>query len=490
MRILFVYPGYIVREVPLNIMYISAVAKKEGHECELFHFAPYKSKSFIKTTSELIVEAFEKKLKEYDPDVVAITVMIQDYDLTRKITSIAKKKYGKVTIWGGIQPILEPLKCFEEEALDYICAGEGEVVFPKLLKAIETKGNIKDLEGIWFKENGKVVENGRPYLISDLDGLPFPDRDLLEDKYYKAELTGANILTARGCPFPCSFCQNKELMNIYRGKGNFVRYRSLENIFKEIEFIIEKYNAPSFYISDEMFTLDKKRAGEFCKEYKHRIQKPFMIQTRIDSIDDEDLVRDLKDAGCFMINLAIESGNDHLRNVILRKNTPRDQILRVFKLLEKNGIMTTSFNMIGVPGETKRTIHETIDINKEVGAARILCTIFMPLPGTELGNYCDKNNLLKRRLEDTTNYYSQVTVKNQELSDRTLIGYQGFFDWYVLLSSKWHPFINFFRYVYQICVTPDLPKSQFFFKVRENIVEFVYQLKRFLPHKRIHIKNR
>ncbi len=490
MKILFIYPGFVVREVPLNIMYVSAAAKKAGHQCQLFHFTPYKSKSILRSTRELIIEAFEMKMRYYDPDMVAFTVMVQDYMLTCELTKLAKHKYKKTTVWGGIQPILETDLCFEADGLDYICTGEGEEVFPLLLECLERDKDPSDIAGIWHKRNGNVIKNDRPYLVQNLDIIDFPDRDLMEDKYYNAELIGANILTARGCPFPCSFCQNQELMNIYRGKGHFVRYRSIENVIREMELVIKRYDSPSFYISDEIFTLNKDRVLDFCKEYKRRIDRPFMIQTRIDRMCDEDMMKALKDGGCFMINLAIESGNDHLRNKILKKNTTREHIYKAFRLAKDHGIMTTSFNMIGVPGENIKTIYETIDINREVLPDRILCSIFMPLPGTALGQYCKEHNLLKSRLEETTNYYSQVTVKNDSLSDRTMIGYQGFFDWYVLLSPRWYFFVHLLRLIYQGLVFPMLPKSQFFYRIRENIVEFVYQSKRFLPQKTMHVVNR
>ena len=490
MKILFVYPGVIVREVPLNVMYVSSAIRQEGHQSQLFHFTPYKSNSITKTTFRLIIEAFEIKMKEFQPDVVAFSVMIQNYLITCELTRIAKIKYNKVTIWGGIQPIIEPEKCFEIKELDYICTGEGEHVFPQFLNCLQKGKDVSKIIGIWLNGNGRIIRNGRPNLLDDLDSIPFPDRDLLENKYYNAELTGANILTARGCPFHCSFCQNKELMNIYRGKGKFVRYRSFENIFKEMELIIERYDAPSFYISDETFTINRERVIEFCQDYKCRINKPFMVQTRIDHLNDKELIKNLSDAGCFMINLAIESGNDLLRNNTLNKRISKEQIFRAFKLAKDHNIMTTSFNMIGVPGETKKTIQETIDINRKVKPDRILCTIFMPLPGTDLGNYCKTKKLLKRPLEETTNYYSQVTIKNVNLSDRTLIGYQGFFDWYVVLPEKWFPLINILRLIYQILVAPYPSKNQFFYILRENIIEFVYQSKKFLPQKKLHIRKR
>jgi len=490
MKVLFVYPGYIVREVPLNVMYVSAAVEAAGHESRLFHFSPYKELSWTKEAAERIEEAFLEEVKSFKPDAAAFSVMVQDYNITKRLSGISKNRFKVPVVWGGIQPILEPERSIGEPEVDYICTGEGERAFPELLKRLERGNGSMEVTGIWGKDpHGRIYRNGRPQLVDDLDELPFPNRSLLEPEYYRAELTGANILTARGCPFPCSFCQNKALMEIFKDKGRFIRYRSIENVFREMEEVIEKYQAPSFYLSDEMFTLNRERAMEFCERYRSRIGKPFMIQTRADYMDRR-LARALSEAGCFMVNLAIESGNERIRNAVLKKNIPTEKILEAYEAVRDHGMMTNSFNMIGVPGETLGTIRETIEINRRIKPDRILCSIFMPLPGTELGDYCKSRDLITGDITETTNYYSQVVVKNPDLSPRTLIGYQGFFDWFVLLPRWSHGFIHILRGIYQGLVSPTIPKSPVKRKFREMIVEAVYQLKRFLPRKTFHAKVR
>ncbi|MFA5068958.1 MAG: radical SAM protein [Candidatus Omnitrophota bacterium] len=490
MKILFVYPGYIVREVPLNLMYISAACKSAGHGCELFHFTPYKKYSWYKDAGSRIERAFMEKIGSYKPDIVAFSVIIQDYDITRRLSSISKNRFSLPVIWGGIQPILEPERSIAEEGVDYICTGEGEQVFVEFLSRLENQKDVHNIEGIWAKDKqNNIHRNGCPRLIDNLDNLPFPDRDLFGPEYYRAELTGANILTARGCPFLCSFCQNKALMEHYKGRGRFVRYRSIENVLSEIEHVIDRYQAPSFYFSDEMFTLNRQRAMDFCKEYKKRIKKPFMIQTRADYMDTQ-LAKELAGAGCFMVNMAIESGNEYIRNTILKKNISTERIVDAYKIVHKHGMMSASFNMIGVPTETVRNIWETIEINRRLRPDRIMCSIFMPLPGTELGYYCRRQGLVAGDAAGTTNYYSQVIVDNPNISARTLMGYQGFFDWFILLPRWLFWLAHIFRLAYQSGVSPKIPGNLIIKNIREITIEKVYQMKRFLPRRRLHLKTR
>ena len=490
MKILFVYPGYIVREVPLNVMYVSAACRVAGHATKLFHFSPYKKVSWSKNISQRIEEGFLKYIEEFSPDIVAFSVMVQDYALTKRLSWIVKNLFKIPVVWGGIQPILEPEKSIAEEDVDYICTGEGEHVFVEFLKHFGAGEDTTKTEGIWAKDSqGRIYRNGCPKLIDNLDQLPFPDRDLFEPEYYRAELTGANILTARGCPFLCSFCQNKALMEHYKGKGRFVRYRSLDNVFKEMEEVIEKYQAPSFYLSDEMFTLDKKRAIDFCQEYKKRINKPFMVQTRADYMD-EKMAKELANAGCFMVNMAIESGDEYIRNKVLKKNISTQKIKEAYRVVDENGMMTASFNMIGLPNETHKQVWETIEINRKLRPDRIMCSNFMPLPGTELGEQCAAEGLVAGDAADTTNYYSQVVVDNKNIAARTLVGYQGFFDWFVLLPKWLYWFVHILRIIYQTLVSPTIPDNLIKRNIREIIIEKVYQMKRYLPHKNLHLESR
>ena len=490
MKILFVYPGYIVREVPLNVLYVSAAVKAAGHETRLFHYTPYRNHAWHLNIADRIATGFRSLMREFQPDIVGFSVLIQDFMITKRLSRIARKEFKAVVIWGGIQAVLQPKECISEPEVDYICTGEGEYAFPEFVESLQRGSDPLAVKGIWTKDSrGNVLKNDRPDLVSDLDALPFPDRDLLPPEYYQVELTGANILTARGCPFLCAFCQNKRLMEIYRGKGKFVRYRSYENIFLEMETLINRYDAPSFYFSDEIFTLDKNRVIEFCQAYKQRIGRPFMVQTRVDRMDAE-VARSLRDAGCFMVNMAIESGNDHIRNKILKKNISRSQIFEAYRVVQEEEMMTSSFNMIGSPGESLETLWETIEINRDLQPNRILCSIFMPLPGTELWEYCMSEGMLGTNIFETTNYYSQVVVRHPRMGARTLIGYQGFFDWYVLLPRKYQGLVDMLRHIYQMLVVPHVPKTPLMGKFRELLVETAYQSKRFLPQKSFHVKTR
>ncbi len=487
-RVLLVYPGFISREVPLNLLYISAALKKAGYDTKVFELTKYLKNVSLTNPLKKILRDLSALLDSYRPDIVGFSVMTVGYNITKEMALVVKSKGIKV-IFGGIHPTVMPEETIVESFVDVICVGEGELPIVNFLNKYFNKKDYTHVKGIWFKDaSGKIWRNDIADLVTDLDSLPFPDRDALDARYYNAELTGANVFTSRGCPYPCSFCQNKFLLDLYEGKGAFVRYRSLDNVFNELEEIIKKYGTKRFYFSDETFTLNKKRVMDFLTGYKVRFRNvPFMCQTRIDRVDEE-IMAALKEAGCHQINLAIESGNEGLRNNVLNKKISDEQIKRVFGLAKKYNIKTQSFNMIGIPGETLKNVFETININKDLKPDRVLCTIFMPFPGTELGEKCLAKGDIIADVKDASIYYSQVTMKHDNLSSRQLIGYQGFFDWYINLPRKYYFLIDFMRWIYQSIIPPMPYKNHLLNYCREKIVELVYQSKRLIITS--HVKNR
>lgn len=489
MKILLVYTGYTVREVPLNVLYISSALKKAGHTTKVFELTPYKKRPIFGDPHRIIKGAFQKVLKEFQPDLAGFSTMTINLSLTRGLARIVKEGTNTPVIFGGVHPTLDPEETISMPEVDMICVGEGERAMVELVNKIEAEEDYTRTKSIWIKNKGKIYRNPIMPLYDNIDEIPFPDRDVFPPEFYRAELTGANLMTGRGCPYPCTFCQNKAFLEMYKGHGSFIRYRSFGNIFQEIEQLIDKYKAERFYFSDETFTMNKERVIEFCKEYKKHFKNRFMCQTRVDCLDEE-IVAALKDAGCDHVSLAIEAGNERLRREVLKKRFRDEEIFRAFSLVKKYNMRTQSFNMIGLPEETKETIFETVRMNKSLQPDRILCTIYMPFKGTELGKRCIEEGLVLRPVEESSGYYTEVTIKNYYLKPRTLIGYQGFFDWYVRLPEKYYWAVDILRFIYQTILptTQDVPGPVRYF--REQVIEFVYSLKGILPNHTYVIKNR
>jgi radical SAM superfamily enzyme YgiQ (UPF0313 family) len=489
-KVLLVYPGYIVREQPLNILYIGSAAKAAGHAVALFEISSFRRRPLRGDPYRMIKERYQELFARFKPDVVGFSVMSVNFRIALELAQLSKRISPEVrTVFGGIHPTIAPEETISEGAIDAICRGEGEESFSEFLAALDHGGDDTRIPGLWTKRDGTIFRNPMRPLIEDLDKIPFPDRDLIDPTRLRAELYGVNLLSSRGCPFPCAYCQNEYLMDLYRGYGRFVRYRSIDNVFAEIDQVIQKYRPSRLSFSDESFTLNKKRLKEFCERYANKYSIPFLCQTRPDLID-EDAIQTLKDGGCDFINMAIEAGNPRIRNSVLQRNITNEQILQAFQLARRHGIRTGSFNMIGLPGEDMSTIWDTIRINKLLQPDRIMCTVYMPFLGTKLGQDCLKDGWLEHPIDDAEIYYTNITIHHPTISGKTLFGYQGFFDYYVRLSTKLYPLIHVFRWIYELMPKTSYGLSPLLRAVREGVINFVYNVKRFLPSRGFFMKTR
>ena len=489
-KVLLVYPGYIVREQPLNILYISAAVKAAGHASLLFEITPFRKRPLWGDPYRVMRQAFERALASFQPDVVGFSVMSVNLKIALILAgSVKRLRPEALVLFGGIHPTIAPEDTIREDAVDAIGIGEGEESLTELLAALDGGRDYSALPGLWVKSDGRVFRNPVRPLVQAVDALPFPDRDALPAERLQAELYGINILTSRGCPFPCAYCQNEFLMDLYRGQGPFVRYRSLENVFAEIDEVIRKYRPSRLSFSDESFTLNARRLEEFCREYPRRYNLPFLCQTRPDLVDDTTMRR-LKDAGCDFVNMAIEAGNPAIRNAVLKRNISDEKIVQAFTLARRFGIRTGSFNMIGLPGETLATVWDTINLNKTLQPDRIMCTVYMPFKGTALGEECLRAGWLEHPIDDSEVYYTYVAIRHPAIPARTLFGYQGFFDYFVRLPRRLAGLVHFFRFLYQLlpAATHRLPPPLRI--VREAVIDFVYRMKRFLPSPGFFMKSR
>jgi radical SAM superfamily enzyme YgiQ (UPF0313 family) len=489
-NVLLVYPGYIVREQPLNILYIASAVKAAGHRTAFFDVTAFRKRPLRGDPFRVMKEAFAATLDAFKPDVVGFSVMSVNYKISAILAGVVKEKRpDALNIFGGIHPTIAPEDTIRDPVVDIICRGEGEGAMTELLSVLDAGSDYAKIPGLWVKRNGVVTQNAVRPLVQDIDSLPFPDRDLLDPARLQAELYGINMLSSRGCPFPCSYCQNEFLMDLYKGQGRFVRYRTIENVFAEIDEVIAKYKPSRLSFSDESFTLNKKHLKEFCERYVKRYTIPFLCQTRPDLID-EDTIKTLKEGGCDFINMAIESGNPKIRNAVLQRNISTEKVVEAFTLARRFGIRTGSFNMIGLPEEDLSTVWDTIRLNKQLQPDRIMCTVYMPFLGTKLGEDCLKAGWLEHPIDDAEIYYTNITIKHPTLSGRTLLGYQGFFDYYVRLSTKLFPVIHGLRWLYQLLPRTNYKLPPLIRAVREGIINFVYNMKRFLPSRGFFMKTR
>ena len=351
---------------------------------EYLHERDFRAKVFSGVASE-VKRVIVKEITAKKVPVIGFYVSSDNLILTKNIIKWIKKEYPKIIIvLGGPQTETFDYDFFIETSADYAVIGEGEIpLFQLLLYLIDGAGEIDQIPSLSYIFAGKLVKNsiGNSY-ISDLDMIPFPKfYNSLNPMFRKRETIG--LITGRGCPFHCSFC--------YEGKySKNVRFRSLENVFREIDYIV-KNNPKLEYINiyDDTFTVNTERLIYFCKEIKRRNLKWYCEGHVRFFKQHPEMLEVMKDAGLVGIQLGIESGSKEVLNAYNKQISPED-ILDVVSMIKNAGINHVCGNLIiGGAKETERTLSETELFGKQLitvgrGIIELTTVYFSPYPNTAI----------------------------------------------------------------------------------------------------------
>ncbi|MBN2054043.1 B12-binding domain-containing radical SAM protein [bacterium] len=386
----------------LGTMYLSAILKQDGHQVDLF------------------IEGGESDLMAsvaaFKPDLVGMYCTTGDHIWALRTAARVKTVSGARIILGGPHPTFFP-EIIEDTHIDYVCRGEGEEAVRELARALD--GGLPDsaIRGLWTKSDGTVHRNELAPPLRDLDELPLPDRDIYYKRYeLLRENPSKHFITGRGCPFTCSFCCNKAYNELYRNCGPIVRRHAPERVITEILAVADKYPLKSVRFDDEVFLLKPSWILAFLEMYRQRVNIPFTCLIRADLTTEENISA-MSRAGCYAAYFGIESGNDRLRQEVLKKTITRDAIMRTAHYLHKYGIAIGTFNMLGIPGETLDEAMETVAINQRIRTEYPWASIVQPYPRTELLEIARERGVLEEDLrpEDfSASYFNRSVIKNPQ----------------------------------------------------------------------------
>jgi len=409
MNVLLVYPNVIEspKDLSIGLGIISAVLKQKSHKVEL-----------IDTTFKISKKQIINKIKNFNPDVVGVTAATNDLYNAINICNLIKRIKNIPIVCGGYHATIAPEDIIKQDCFDIAAIGESEYSFLDLISSME-KGKINyKIKNLWFKKQGKIIKNPIGNLNQDLDKLPFADREIFDyQKYIDSNRGLATFMSSRGCPFKCTYCINKVLIEKYKGKGKYVRFRSVKNLFQEIKQVIKRYKVKEIEFYDDTFTLNKSYLKEFCKRYPKEINLPFYINARVNAVTKEDFQL-LKKAGCVRVSIGVESGDTKIRNPVLKRNQSEEQIINTFKWAKQIGLETYSFNMIGIPYETKESIKKTIELNRKINPNYVGVSIFNAFKETELYDLCLKKNWLNKKYSKS--YFQSTNVKHPNFTIKQL----------------------------------------------------------------------
>lgn len=421
---------------PLGLAYIAAFLEKTGKyeikildalcEGDIAEGVALDNGEFLRYG--LKDEDIARRISEFSPDIVGVSCLFSAMQKDAvNICEITKKINPEIlTVTGGAHAgAIEKDLLEEEEAIDFVIQGEGEATFSELVAAIEENRNFAKINGIAFREKGRVRFIAKNKYIENLDSLPFPARHLFElDKYFTKSAAHSNfkqtpftqMITSRGCPFKCSFCA---LGNHW---GSRQRLRSAKNVLDEIEYLVKSYGIQEIHFEDDNLTADKKRAIEI---FDGLISRKLNISWNVPSgmavsSLDEELLAKMKVSGCYSVSLAIESGNQMVLARLMNKPVDLKVVPKLVQKIRENGLEARGFFILGYPGETKKTIKETVDFARSLELDWSFFFIASPIPHTKMFKTCVEKGYIKESDFDPIRSFHRSIIRTPEFDPEYL----------------------------------------------------------------------
>ena len=408
MKILLIQPPWygfqhiVSRSIYLGLGYLAGALEHAGHEVMILHGEVF-FHDLPDTPEELLIdqETYRKNFrddhpvfaaiadaaKQYAPDVIGISFMTPNSASAYYLAKHLKAHIPDIPlIAGGFHPTLVPEEPLAKGGFDYVVRGEGELTIVELIHALQEKSDCSAIAGISYTMNGSIVHTPpRPY-IQDLNAMPFPAFPILQNVNRQNDLY-SGIITSRGCPFACNYCASNVMWS------RKVRYRTPENVIEEITRRHERSGITHIRFHDDTFTLNRQYVEELCTKMlalDFRIQ--WMCDTRGDTLD-VPLLQLMKQAGCTLMNIGLESGSAKIQQQI-KKNMNTQTVAQAVKLARKAGIHTLVYFMVGFPNETEEDIRESLDAMKTIRPDHVIWSILTPYPGTEVWDFGVKHGYI------------------------------------------------------------------------------------------------
>jgi len=372
---------------------------------------------------------FKTQIQKFAPDFVGVSVMTSEYQDTLDITVKLAKEVNQniIAIAGGIHITTKYEYAFRNEQIDYGIRGEGEEALRALLLYLIGEA-LFPTQGVIYRKNGKLVAQNQ-VLIEDLTTLPWPDYSYvkLEDYLNKGARVGPNrapgypayrMLTTRGCPFKCSFCQ----VDIISGKKT--RARDPEDVVNELLFLKEKYGIKSLIFEDDNLLMadGRKYAKElFAKMIEKELNLEWVgIAFALFLLNDQ-ILELMAKSGCKGINVAIESGSKRvLRQLVKKPIKDLKMVPKIIDNIHKHGMYCIGNFIIGFPGETWEEIRETMAFAESCGADYVKFFVAVPLYGTELYNIALESNSLEHSEEFPKTDWRYSQIKSDEWTSKDI----------------------------------------------------------------------
>jgi radical SAM superfamily enzyme YgiQ (UPF0313 family) len=407
---------------PVGLAYLAAILREMG-----VHVS-----TLMADACGIDADTAARQIIEARPDVLAVSVATPAVNNTIRVVSKVKQALPAIhTIAGGPHATIFPDEMIKH-GIDVVARGEGEQSIADLVRHYQGQMDISAIDGISYQKNGRVIHNPDRKLIKNLNELPFPAWEFFPIRKYESIFKRARlslpILTSRGCPGKCTFC--------YKGIfGSRFRIRSPQSILEEVYYLKENFKIEEFSIIDDCFTIQPKRAAEFCDLLvKYKVNVPWSLPAgiRVDTVS-EALLKKLKDAGCYRVGFGIETGNADIMKSI-KKGITLEQAHKAVYLAKKVGLESTANFMIGNLDETVDTVNDSIRFAIALDPDYAQFTRAIPFPGSEMyailknqGNIITQNWDDYDYLSNDTKIFIHKNLSHETIRKKMKAAYRRFY---------------------------------------------------------------
>ncbi|MDY7037116.1 MAG: radical SAM protein [Thermodesulfobacteriota bacterium] len=415
---------------PIGLAYIGAVLESD-YEVQIIDSVVEGYETEIQLDRNLIrygltFKEIQNRIEAFQPDVVGVSNSFSSgFREALQVSSLVKKLSPDIiTVIGGPHPSALPEEVLSHKEIDFAVLGEGEYSFKDLLRGIE-KNDFSELDGVAFKNNGKVDVIAKTKFIINLDELPFPARHLLPmEKYFeigeafivtrKKPFTPLN--TSRGCVARCTFCP------VHATWGGRWRPRSADNVLDEIEHLVKTYGVKEIHFDDDNLVLNRKRAQKiFQGIIDRKLDIVWTVPTGLALwAVDHDLLGLMKKSGCYKLFVAVESGDEYILRKVIQKPLDLRKVKPLVKTMKSLDIEVESFFVAGMPGETVESLKRTFNFARELDIDATHYFFANPMPGTILWDMCVENNYFRNGFSLEKIRVERANIETPQLSAKEL----------------------------------------------------------------------
>lgn len=379
----------------LAVESLIAYCERAGAEAELFIDPTLFSDSFYENGFlRRFFDARERlvrRIVESDVDLLAFSVVSDDYLWATGIAAAVKRVRDIPTVFGGVHPTAVPEYVAADPAVDYVCQGEGEEALTELMDCLASGRKPTAISNLCFYDGARLVKNPLRGLEGDLDSLPFPNKSLYYEQMPIMKRFYMTI-TSRYCPFRCTFCYNSSMRDVYAGKGKYLRQRSPENVVEELK-LATRYGYEYVLFNDDILPFNRKWVREFAPLYKREIGRPFFCYFH-PQYADEGIVKLMADAGCVTANMGIQSLDPAVRRDIFDRNETQEEIGSAVRTIRRHKVHLNVGHIIGFPGDSEQIEEAGVRFYLENMPSFIGCYWLRLYPGTKITETLMKDGAL------------------------------------------------------------------------------------------------